>query len=124
MDREHILELKDKIKTLQTIVNEGEDYLNFKKSAFYSILERTLKAQMEVYKQEAYKASKSNLSNMGNFLGRMEEIDDFYDILEKFELNASEAQSQIDLLTEQIKEEERELNEKDSATLDSGGSMG
>ena len=121
---ERILELKDKIKLLNIIIEEGKAYDDFRKSSFYQIMDRTLKAQKSVYEQDAYKASKSSLSNIGNYLGRMEMIDDLFGMFDKFLDNASQAVSDVEIMEEEIKDLETELNTPDRGTLDSGGAMG
>lgn len=120
------MELKSKIQGLNVIIQEAKECNSFKESGFFFILDRTLKALDNNYRAEAFKAAKSTLSDTANFLGRMEMIDDFYDILDKFLLNADQAQLEIDACGEEIKQLEEEINndKNETDTTDSGGSMG
>ena len=123
---EQILNLKEKIKGLNAIIQEAKDCEDFKKSAFYEIQDRTLKALKASYEADAHKAVKSNLANVGNFLGRMEMINDYYDILDRFALMADDAQTQLDGCNEQIKELEQQINDdsREVEASDPGGVMG
>ena len=123
---EQILELKAKIQGLNVIIQEAKECQAFKEHGFYPIINRTLKALKSSYEQDAHKAVKSTLSNVGNFLGRMEMINDYYDILDKFAINADQAQLEIDACTEQIKELEQQINDesKTEQITDIGGGLG
>ena len=124
--QEKILQLKSKIQNLNKIIEEAKECEAFKAHGFYPILQRTLLALKENYEKDAFKAARDSRADISNYLGRMEMIVDFYDILDKFALNADQAQLEIDSAEEEIKQ----LNEimKDDAksgqTLDIGGNMG
>jgi 5-bromo-4-chloroindolyl phosphate hydrolysis protein len=124
--REQILHLKQKIQGLNEIIQEAKSCQEFKESNFFKILDRTLNALDRNYRVESFKAAKSSLAEVGNFLGRMEMIDDFYDILEKFSINADQAQLEIDAAEELIKQLNEQITDdaKQEQSLDSGGSMG
>lgn len=123
---DRIMELKSKIQGLNIIIHEAQEATAFREHGFYPILDRTMKALKSSYEADAHKAVKSNLSNVGNFLGRMEMINDFYDILDRFSMNADQAQLEIDACEEEIKQLNQQLADdaKEVDTVDAGGSMG
>jgi lipoate-protein ligase A len=123
---ERILQLKEKIQKLNVIIHEATACLEFRSSVFCSILFRTLHALNENYRKDAFKAAKSDLANIGNFLGRMEMIDEFFEIIDKFSMNADQAQLEIDACETEIKQINDQMTDdaKQQQVLDSGGSMG
>ena len=75
--------LKERIEVVDSAIEEGNACEAFLSSAFFPIIQRTFTAEIEFYKSEVYKGAKSRLSNISNFLGRMEGVEDFWDIITK-----------------------------------------
>ena len=80
---ERYMTLKERITQVDGAIEDGHACEAFLSSAFYPIAERTFIAEVDSYKAEIYKAAKSRLSNISNFLGRMEGVEDFWDIMTK-----------------------------------------
>ena len=121
---EKIDELRAKVKVLEQIIAESDAFREFQSSEFYGIFDRTMTALKKNYLIDAYKASKSNLSNIGNLLGRMEQIDDMYEVFDKFETNREQAQLELETTQSLIKELQDEIKQPEIVTADVGGSMG
>jgi len=76
-------DLKDRLKVIDEVINEGEQVEAILRTVGWEIIRKTLLAQSELYKIESFKAAKSSLSNLGNFLGRYEAIEESLELITK-----------------------------------------
>ena len=104
-------ELKLRIAEVDSVISEGQACLAFQSSAFYPIAKRVYDAEVHTYKEECFKAAKSRLSNISNFLGRMEGVEDFWDILcTRFIVSMKQAEKKRLSLEAELKEFMGEVN--------------
>lgn len=121
-DRLH--HLREKVALLNIIIREGELYQEFKESSFYEVFSNIFTGLKETYLKDAYKASRDSRAEISSFLGRMEQIDDMFDILGQFPIKAGQAKLERTSLEEEIDEINDQMNEPGYVSQDVGGVMG
>lgn len=62
---------------LNKIIEEGNCIEGFLASDAWTLVNRTLQARIDEYRQECYDAAKDSTKNIANFLGRMEALEEF-----------------------------------------------
>ena len=72
-------DLENRLKEVDKVIQEGNAARSFIESEFFSIFNKIYHADINFYKEECFKAAKSRLSNITNYLGRQEGVESFYD---------------------------------------------
>lgn len=121
---QQLLELKDKMKLLDSIIQEGNLALDFQDSPFYPIFARTMLALKESYNSDAHKAAKDSRAEISNFLGREEAIKEMFSILSEFAVKSEQAKDEKQLTLDQIQELQAILATPETISVDNGGAMG
>lgn len=105
MERQEIL---DRLRQVTTIIRECEIIVNSIDSPFWDIVRRTLKSQVEIYKQDAYSAAETEDKSIRNFLGRMQGLEWTLNLVERdFADQYQRAREEKQTLEEQLVEVER-----------------
>lgn len=103
------------IELLNQIIEEGNCIEGFLSSEAWRLLDRTLAARIDEYRQECYDAAKDSTKNLANFLGRMEALEEFRkDLQTRFieaRAQAFERKRTIELAVEEAKRLDADLSE-------------
>ena len=62
---------------LNVVIEEGNCIEGFLGSEAWVLVNRTIQARIDEYRQECYDAAKDSSKNIANFLGRMEALEEF-----------------------------------------------
>ena len=122
---QHLLDLKKKVSSLDTVISEGqyaEEFCN--QHSFWPIFKKTLESLKESYAAETHKAARDNRAEIANFLGREEGIMDVLNIIQEFSTRADQAESEKKLAVDEIKELTEILASPEGDTVDVGRAMG
>jgi len=105
------------MEDLRCIMEEGRTIAEFLTSPAWSIIERTLQAQISNYREDCYDAAKSTNKNISNYLGRMEALEWAINVIKTaFKDAAERASAQFESLTP-AREQQKLIDEKVAASV-------
>lgn len=119
MDNYKVLE--GRLKEVDKTIQEGNAARSFIESEFFGIFNREYHAEINFYKDECFKGAKSRLTNITNFLGRLEGVESFYDkVVHRLVSNMDRALENKRDIQEAMSELIEQMNEPNLGSHDGG----